>query len=372
MARKEKERIVILCQNLNYDIQNDFSLNFLKETFGIHTTYLYRLCKGSAPKWLFSKLLLFTRRIYPKIGHDLFARFYRFIYNETWAKNLLSQFNASALVLDFHKASRYSTKFLTEAAIQKRIPVIMITHGVTMRLSGFDKQVDLPYADYKILPNDFKVKFYKRDTDSESTFKILGSPRYCDEWERLYNSLLEKRFSCPRLSGGKGELKVLFFGRPGIGFYEDHDAFQEVCKLNFVIPFFKGKPRIEGARHRTAGTGLNCPSARLIQWADVVVMSISSIVLEALWQKKPLIYLKYLAPHDNCVFEMYGACWPVNSQTDLINALKKLSENPEYRPYRQEDVDKLFEDVVYAGDRSRDVLKDHSDFLFSITGISAL
>ena len=364
MAQKGKNHSEILCQNLDYDIQNDFILNKLKEKFGINTRYSYDVFYGSSIKHLFSKLLLSVRNFSPRIGNSLFVRLHPMIYDKKWAENLLTHLKASALILDFHKASKFSTRVLTEAANKNQVPVVLVTHGVTMRLTGLESLKKIPLADYKIFPNGAKVEYYKTSRDSNQTIKILGSPRYCDEWEPIYNGLLKETFSCPDLPDEKGKLKVLFFERLRIGFYGDHDSVREVGKLDFVNVVFKGKVRIKSRYDKILGS--KYPSARLIQWADVVVMSISSIALEILWQNKILIYLKYLAPDDVCVFDKYGACWPVNSQSELIDALRTIRENPEHRPYPKENVERLFKDVVYAGDRSRDVLNDYADFLVNL------
>jgi hypothetical protein len=363
MACDGVKDIKVLCQNMDYDIRNNFIVDYLKDELGIETTYSYEEVDNSTIRGFFSRLLLWIRRTMPNIGLRLFVRSHHMLYDEKWAENLLDGLKASALIFDYHRATKYSTDTLIKAARNKNIPIVLIPHAVPMRLSDLDK-IMLPYADYKVFPNYYTLNFYKTDTDTERTIRILGSSRYCDEWEGTYNRMLEKRFSCFDLPDDNGKLKVLFFERPKIGFYEDHDSVQVVRDLGFVNTAYKGKPRIRVPSQTIAGS--QYPSARLIQWADVVVMSISSIALEVLWQKKILIYIKYLAPDDVCVFDQYGACWTVNSQDELINALKTVYENPNYEPYGQENIEDLFRDVVYAGDRSRDILTDYSGFILSL------
>jgi hypothetical protein len=364
IAQERKTKIKLLCQNLDYDIQNDFMVEYLKAEFGVDTEYSYDRFYGPIYKRLVSRLLLWVRRKFPRLGLSLFVRIHPFLYDVRWADGLLADLHASALILDFQEDYKFSTRILTQAARKRQISIIAMTHGITMRLSGLEKLTTHPILDYRIFPNRHKVDFFKAEEDSDKTIKIFGSPRYCDEWERTYNRMLAKRFPCLDLPHENGKLKVLFFERPRIGFSEDHHSVQAVKGLDFVSVFYKGKPRIKVPNQVIVGS--EYPSARLIQWADVVVMSISSIALEVLWQKKPLIYMKYLAPDDVCVFEQYGACWSVNSEEELIGALKMIRENPDFKPYDPKCVDDLFRDVVYAGDRSRDVLKGHTDFLLGL------
>jgi hypothetical protein len=139
---------------------------------------------------------------------------------------------------------------------------------------------------------------------------------------------------------------------------------RRVGSLDFVSAVFKERLDKKSPYYRSAGS--NYPSARLIQWADVVLMSISSIALEVLWQKKTLVYLKYLAPDDACVFDQYGACWPVHSENELVEALRTLHRDPEYRPYGRDRVDALFKEIVYAGDRGRDVVGEHIQLILDV------
>jgi hypothetical protein len=363
MAQKGSAAIRLLCQDLDYDIHTDFIIKYLREKFGIKTDYSYSLYAAGGFKRILSKSVLWARQVFPKIGGKLFKKFQHQLYDEKWAETLLTHLEASAVILDFQKESKYSTRVLTEAARHLGIPVIAITHGVAMRLSDVEVKSFLFAADVKICANHNQVEFYKTQNDTKNDIKVMGSTRYCDEWESIYNTILKNTFECHDLPGDNEKLNVLFFERPKIGFYGDHDIVQAVGKLDFVNVVHKGKPKV---RYASVGVrGSSYPSARLVQWADVVVMSLSSIALEVLWQDKPLIYLKYLAPHDLCVFEQYQACWVINSQSELMNALRQIHLNAAYRPYHQENVDRLFEDAVYAGDKTRDVLGDYADFILN-------
>lgn len=361
MAQKGSIAIRVLCQNLDYDIHKNFILEYLREEFDVKIDYSYNLHATGGFKRFLSVFVLWIRRVFPKIGVKLFKKLQPRLYDEKWARYLLTHLNASALIFDFQKDTKFSTKVLSEAARLLQIPVIAITHGVTMRVSDIEEKSFLFAADIKICANHHQVKFYKTQNDSESDIKVLGSARYCDEWERVYNNILSNTFECPDLPNDSGKLNVLFFERPKIEFFGDHDIVKAVGMLDFVNVVHKGKPKIKYDSARVAGSSY--PSARLVQWADVVVMSTSSIALEVLWQGKPIIYLKYLAPRDICVFEQYQACWVVNSQSELTDALRQIHLNSAYRPYHQENVDRLLEDAVYAGNKSRDILGDYAELI---------
>ena len=99
-------------------------------------------------------------------------------------------------------------------------------------------------------------------------------------------------------------------------------------------------------------------SYNLIAWADVVIVTRSSILLEVLLQKKTFLYPKHFTGTTG-FFENYQACWQVESQDELIDALHKSYETLGYRPYSQKSVDALCEMMVLGHKKGRNVLVDH-------------
>lgn len=356
--------VSILCQNPDFKIHDDFILNFLKKEFGIPAGYTHNVDQ-SFFRHIVLKIFLKSRRIHPGLGTRLFNVYHHLPFHEKWAENLLAKLNPSLVIMDFNQSSYLSTGRIVEVSRKRGTPVVLMTHGVTMRLSGLGRVDDIPMADYNILPNKMKMNYYQTNGAPVQHINILGAPRYCAEWERTYNNILENAFSCPDLPQGDGKLKVLYFERPMIGLDSRHEAYKTVERLDFVHSVFK--ERLEKKNPYYKSTETPYPSARLIQWADVVVMSVSSIALEVLWHDKPLLFLKYLSPAGEvCAFDKYEACWPIHSKDELIEAIKTLRENPDYRPYKKENVIQLFRDFVYNGDENKNIIEDHIQFFRDI------
>ncbi len=103
-------------------------------------------------------------------------------------------------------------------------------------------------------------------------------------------------------------------------------------------------------------------SYNLIDWADIVIVTHSSIFLEVLQQGKTFLYPSHFISLTG-VFEDYEACWQVNSKDELISALRKAWAETGYRPYSKKNVDKLLEFMVQGGDSQRDVLAAHHDLV---------
>jgi hypothetical protein len=103
-------------------------------------------------------------------------------------------------------------------------------------------------------------------------------------------------------------------------------------------------------------------SVELCQWADVVLVIGSSIIIEPLLQGKPCLYLKYL--HENTtLYEDFGACWTIHDEKQLQHALQLLRADKTDVPYAQSDVDRFLFDIIYGGQQKTDVLKDYEKFI---------
>ncbi len=88
----------------------------------------------------------------------------------------------------------------------------------------------------------------------------------------------------------------------------------------------------------------------------------SSILIEPLKQGKPVLYLKYL--HANTTqYEDLGACWIIHDENELKDALMSLRNDKIKVPYSEENVSRFLNEIIYGGQRKRDVLGDYEDFI---------
>ncbi len=90
----------------------------------------------------------------------------------------------------------------------------------------------------------------------------------------------------------------------------------------------------------------------------------SSILIEALVQEKPVLYLKYL--HGNTtLYEKLGACWQINNEAELKKALLSLQQNNKTVPYSSKDVQHFLSEIIYGGQEKRAVLEDYQQFILN-------
>jgi hypothetical protein len=105
-------------------------------------------------------------------------------------------------------------------------------------------------------------------------------------------------------------------------------------------------------------------SVELCEWADVVMVIGSSILIEPLKQGKPVLYLKYL--HKNTTqYEELCACWTIHDETELKDALISLRNDKTKVPYSEENVTRFLNEIICGGQRKRDVLGDYEYFIVS-------
>jgi hypothetical protein len=105
-------------------------------------------------------------------------------------------------------------------------------------------------------------------------------------------------------------------------------------------------------------------SVELSEWADVMLVVGSSIIIEALTRRNPALYLKYL--HENTTeYEDFEACWIIHDEDELREALLSLRDKRGRVPYTDENVKRWLGQVIYGGPNERDVLRDYEEFILN-------
>lgn len=390
--------VTVYCINPEYDIQNDYRLDFLKE-LGVKVDYIYndfdqdlgmlhrvmrflfqrsyelqRRCNGNS-LWRFSMLSDTLRRLARTTG-TLFYKLARSrFYDLPWARNILEQTGAQALCFDWVSPKRYVVEVLIDAAQERSIPKLALPHGVYLYTNELAKsyltedRVHEKYNRYDrvVVQNSLNREFIsKSGVESEKVF-VLGSARYCNEWMEQNKKML------PRVMNSKDEntdkLKVVFMTtRPRYRVDAERmiSTFGMLSKLNGIEVAVK--PHTRTGKDAVIYKDLplsnvaHISSVELCEWADVMLVVGSSILIETLKQGKPALYLKYL--HENTTeYEDFGACWIIHDETELQEALLSLRDKKTKVPYKDEDVNRWLSEVIYGGRSERDVLKDYEDFI---------
>ncbi len=419
MAELGEKKIQVLCLNPGYDIENDFRLNFLRNKYNIKTEHVYNIYKPSILTKLVAFLICRTYlrksersdgnrvekyisswdRVKPWL-HYLFSRSLSIImrksiglrnydklvisvFNEKWAEGLFVKTRPSVLVFDWVKKQQHVTGALIKAAQKMHIPTTSVPHGLNLIANELQRdketqqgtQVDRGshynmFDHFVVQFQDYKELCVKTGLSSKKTV-VLGSTRYCDEWRLIYNEIVPKEHK--NVFNNKEKLKVVFMEYPynyRINKEAALDSIVKIGKLDFIDLVIKPHTRSNKLYAKildSAGTvAFDIPSISLCNWADVIIGTSSSILLEPLLNGKVLLYPKYF--HENTMyFETMNACWVVHDHKDLESALNKLKDDHSYKPYLEEDVQSLITAVVEGGIKDRKVLRGYVDFINAIS-----
>lgn len=414
MAKDTNEEILILSLNPLYDISDDFRLNYLKDRYSIPVSYLYNyyapskfynflgnlVCStylgGSFIKNISVCFLSFNlnsikqRKFQESVFHlmsglfrssmirlKLLEKFIKKIFNKKWAEGLFKSLKPSVLIFDPASQLRlYNVASLLWAAKRLRIPTIDVPHGMPIYVKHpplYNKAWrDLLKAnkDYQVVNHRFWRDECVNNGFDAKKITVLGSARFCKEWEDILYQILPPDSSLG--DKGAGKMKVVYMDRGADrhGEYKGivEDSIEKIYGLKFVHLLFKPQTR-------SNKIFMNVPlsvdisygnSVNLIQWSDVAIILQSSIMIEALLLDKVVIYPRFFHG-DKTIFEEFGACWTVDSHEELEDALKTLEKNPTYKPYTQKNIESFLNEIVYNGEYGRDILGDYKDFILQVS-----
>jgi hypothetical protein len=403
--KQDNRPVAVYCINPKYDIRNDYRLTFLNAQ-GIMVESIYDAFSQNLNKlhhvmriiylWFFAKgkkidshhkekrwrLLLsrqgqidLIRHHLRKLGHKFYKLTRKMFYKKNWARYVLEHSGARVLCFDHIIQNHYVVAVLLRAAKEMSVPTIALPHGVYLytnesakpkstakqRFSKFD------HFDYVVVQNHLRKDLLVRSGIDEEKIVVLGSARFCEEWIEQNLKIL------PRLINSNAQttekLKIVFLPS------------KPQCRIDMermlnTFDLLYGLSEIELMIKPHTRTGINpylfdklpvtnasdVLTAELCEWADVMLVIGTSVMTEALMNGKPVLYLKYL--HTNTMlFEECGACWIIQSESELENAIQSLQVNGMKVPYTEDNVNRYLSEVVYGGRAKRDVQRDYVEFI---------
>jgi hypothetical protein len=399
--KQDNYAVAVYCINPQYDIENDYRLKFLKEQ-GVTVKLIYDgfdqklnvVHRGMRFlfKWFFAKGNKFSSHRYEKplllsrlrelavqsIGRVLYELTRMSFYRKSWAQHFLKESGAQLLCFDHIFPSRYVVNVLLEAAKEKSIPTLALPHGVYLYTnesykagtSSRQRFHKFNRFDYVIVQNHLRKDVLVRSGIAREKIVVLGSARFCGEW------IAQNRKILPRMIESNSQskkLKVVFMvSKPHcrIDIERMLNTFDLLSNFGEIEVMVKPHTRT-GTNSRlfanlTLANASHILTPELCEWADVVLVIGSSVITETLMQKKPVLYLKYL--HANTMlFEECGACWTINSEAELKEALQSFENKRMEVPYGDENVNRFLSEVVYGGRNKRDVLEDYVEFITTCT-----
>ena len=395
--RRNNYPVAVFCLNPEYDLHCDYRLRFLRKQ-GVKVNYIFdefgralglnhRIMRfigrtyfaivnklDNHPRSLSPMISAFRDRIQKK-KKKIYRRSRNKFYDISWARSIIEQTGAKVICFDHVKPNRFVVKILLKAANEKSVPTIALPHGVFIYTNHFVKNGSTEDSRYDkfnrfdsiVTQNQLRKEVLARAGVDRNKIFVLGSARYCKEWMAQNKMILPRTKKINTSNSDK--LKAVFMTTRFVYRIDEErmlktfDMLSELKGMEIVV-----KPHTRSGKEAKVYESIplsnvyEFSSVELCEWADVMLVIGSSILIETLVQSKPVLYLKYL--HENTTrYEELGACWTIHDEAELKNALLSLRNNKKNVPYTEENVTKFLSEIIYGGHSERDVLGDYEDFI---------
>jgi len=318
---------------------------------------------------------------FPDVWNDCCVRFSLY---ENIIKSLFLNRNAIAC-FDW-----ITTPFVcTFLKILKKLSIkcISLPHGITVFTNKLVGKDMINYAsiekkgeknnlyDYVVVPNNYG-KDRLIGTLPQEKIQVLGSARYCREWRHILSSAT----TLPPVNiANDAKLKVAFFLRDygyDIFWEEVLRTYQLIIQFPGVHLIVKHHPRSVGQQHLMrlypALFSLKAPnltilsdegsSVPLVEWADLIVDSGTSITIDGALRGKPVLCLEYLHPNRTVMAENIRNC-DIQTRDQLYNWIEFFLENKQFEFYGEE-LQNL--ESLWINNYDVDVLGRYSSFLNNV------
>jgi hypothetical protein len=299
------------------------------------------------------------------------------VFDDRWARELFAQVTPVAVVVD-HGARDGVWVFgpIMRAARQRGIPTIAVPHALSLQAGRTDMfavayenmrsaNFDTIVVPHEVLKEDLVAHGHDGDR-----IVVLGSARYCADWTERLHGLIP--FVQP-VASRESQLNVVYMDRGarrhGCFKASIQHALSAVADLDFVDFVYKPHTR----SNRVLLTQLpskvtiarHADSVNLVRWADVVIGTVSSVIVEVLLQDKTLLYPAFF-DDETMLFDEHGACWRVEDIDELLSALQALHVG-KARPYGSKALKRFHEMAISGGVADRDVLGEYVDLILEHT-----
>ena len=309
--------------------KKDFRVEYLRKLTGVRVAHVRDVLPIiEFVRWRLQMLLLVRSSHNSIVGPlvKLIANFYNIekrqpIWQRTANRLLARTFNDNQQgVMAFDWIERNSAigvewvETMISVARNRGLGTVSLPHGDSphasqlIRRGEWQLKPDVSYSgaglfDQVVVPNELCSERFRSLFDDHK-IAVLGSPRYCDEWLLKLGHLLPPS----PLTKTENQLKVVMFLRK-----ENFTTFWE--EVEEVVQLIAAFPRVTlmiklhtrgGWKQSLTGkaalkklpnvimVGDAVHSAHLMDWADVIIDLATSVVFEAVRNKKPVLAADYL------------------------------------------------------------------------------
>jgi len=294
----------------------------------------------------FLKILFFLPKfILVKLN---FLWHYLYHYADLFDSNDICKFikkeKIKSITIDNGLPTRFK-KIFYNSCLKMGIKIIMIGVGANLRKNPkFDKS-QFEYCDKFILSDKFVTN--PENMSSKKEIVRIDSARYSKEWLEILEEINHlKLVNYKHYLPGRDKLKIVIFSRPYIILEEWKKVEKKINSLDNVEVKLQVKPRGDLAPlHASRHASDQFTTSELINWANLIVSHISSVLLEVIMKKKNLFFLDYItkdkfktsawhyykmeSKKESFHLEDYSFFTKINSIDHLIREILSFSKNPQ-------------------------------------------
>lgn len=379
LSKRYKNNICIVCTEPAINYEYDFRIKFLVKNPNV----VYKNFNEIFEFNLFQKLLYFL------IFIKNFKQYFKILKFEKY--NLIDFFfNNTKIKKDYYKMKivvidhvQYKKIFFLKKLLnyKKKIKFKLLSfpHGIPLLNEHNNKWDNAKKDIVNISKNVDKIILQHVNWHNElkkheinNNFKILGSPRFSHSWSKIYDEIIPNS----KLSNHTSKINIVYMSANS----DSHIDYIEkkISLVNYLVSspkinlLYKAHPRTNNfysVKIPNLQNVNNINSRSLINWADIVIGDISSIMIDALLLNKLYISPSFLRFKENkLLFEDYGACLEIDKFERLTNFIDNIQiENKktilisEVNKYEKNKI-KFLNEIVF--NNSKNVVQDYLNLIF--------
>lgn len=278
----------------------------------------------------------------------------------------------------------YFTRTLCAFAKSLNIPTVALPHGDEPFWNLIQREEDISYAqtlqpyikrqffDYIVVPNQLCANHYK--FMEQDKIKVLGSPRFCDEWLEIHNQIKPKDntlLTHPKF------LKVVLFLRNkhwNINWQEVAINIKLITQYDEIFLIVRNHPRgtmtydllnnhpwMRSQKNLLVDDKIN--SSVLMDWSDIILDLGTSACWESIKNNKPTLMLEHLHANVTTIAH-YMKKTIIRSRDELLDALRKFHKNKKRKWCKEIRRQKFIKEIIDCPDKQ--VLERYCNFLESL------
>lgn len=362
-------KIHYLCTSRDWKFKENINYDFIKNLNNVSVDYFDNF---------FFKLI--PRKILDKANFSLIK-----ILLKKIIKIKLGKFNINLILVDFPNPRKNFIKEFIDTAKDLKIKLVGFRHALWNRnisdkdeqdikllLSIVDKNKDLDHLIFSNKSNmTAMLKYGKLDTEKAL---YLGNPRYSSYWhKKLFEYLKENSFknnTIPKNDNDK--VKIVYMDHSaflGMNSEKIYNSVKKLINASFVDLIIKPNTNslhkddvnLSTDQLKEFPLDVKNNSVQLIDWADMVICTQSSIAVEVLLQKKILISASHYH-FTNQLWDKYNAACCVKNDDELFDAIKEYKKNRKNIFYDEQNV-KNYMDEIQANELGGNTLERFNIFI---------